>query len=379
MVTLTYGASPQENPYDHDPSSSAAVTATITPPATRWEAERRLTDRVPHARIRRVGVLLGLTVLLVVTALLSLAVGAKPIPLEAVWDAVWSPTGTEDDIVVRALRAPRTALGIAVGIALGVAGALVQGHTRNPIADPGLLGVTAGAAFLVVLGIYAFGLTDLYAYVWFAFVGAFGASVVVFLLGSVGRSGPTPVTLALAGVAVSALLGALTSALVLADSATLDAYRFWAVGTLAGRDATVLVQVAPILVVGLLLALVNAPGLNLLSLGQDVAAGLGLNLTAARWTGLVAITLLTGAATAACGPIAFVGLVVPHVARAFTGPDHRWLIPASGLAGAVLLLAADIVGRVVVRPGELQVGIVLALVGAPFFVALVRRRKLTQL
>ena len=358
---------------------AAPVIESTEAPATRREAERRLTTRAPHARARRIGVILGLTLLLAVTTLLSLAVGAKPIPLEAVWDAIWSPTGTEDDVVVRALRVPRTVLGIAVGVALGVAGALVQGHTRNPLADPGLLGVTAGAAFLVVLGIYALGLTDLYAYIWFAFAGAFGASVLVFLLGSVGRAGPTPVTLALAGVAVSALLGALTSALVLADSATLDAYRFWSVGTLAGRDVTVLVQVAPFLAVGLLLALVNAPGLNLLSLGTDVAAGLGLNLTATRWTGLIAITLLTGAATAACGPIAFVGLVVPHVARAFTGPDHRWLVPASGLAGAVLLLAADVIGRVVVRPGELQVGIVLALVGAPFFVALVRRKKLVQL
>jgi iron complex transport system permease protein len=229
------------------------------------------------------------------------------------------------------------------------------------------------------VGIYALGVTSLYGYVWFAFAGAFGASVVVFVLGSVGRGGPTPVTLALAGVAVSALLGALTSALVLADQATLDAYRFWSVGTIAGREPGVVAQVAPFLAVGLLLAAMNAPPLNLLSLGQDVASGLGLNLTAARWTGLAAVTLLTGAATAACGPIFFVGLVVPHVVRAFTGPDHRWLLPASGLAGAVLLLTADIIGRVVVRPGELQVGIVLAFVGAPFFVALVRRRRLVQL
>jgi iron-siderophore transport system permease protein len=357
---------------------SAVVTSGVEkPPATRREAGRRLT--VPHARSRRILLILILAVLLVGVVLLSLAVGTKPIPLASVWDAIWSPTGTEDDVIVRALRVPRTLLGVAVGLALGVAGALMQGHTRNPIADPGLLGVTAGAAFLVVVAVYAFGVTSLYGYVWFAFAGAFGASVVVFLLGSVGQSGPTPVTLALAGVAVSALLGAFTSAMVLADTATLDAYRFWSVGNLSGRDIAVLGQVAPFLVVGLVLALVNAPALNLLSLGQDVAAGLGLNLTAARWIGLVAITLLTGAATAACGPIAFVGLVVPHVARAFTGPDHRWLLPASGLAGAVLLLAADILGRLLVRPGELQVGIVLALVGAPFFVALVRRRRLVQL
>ena len=357
---------------------AAVQTRTVAPPATRREAERRL-DPPRHARSRRILLIVGLSVALAVVVLLSLAVGAKPIPLPAVWDAIWSPAGTDDDTVVRALRAPRTLLGAAAGIALGVAGALVQGHTRNPIADPGLLGVTAGAAFLVVLAVYAFGVTNPYGYVWFAFAGAFGASVVVFLLGSVGRAGPTPVTLALAGVAVSALLSACTSAMVLADNATLDAYRFWSVGNLAGRDIAGLAPVAPFLVVGLVLALANAPALNLLSLGQDVAAGLGLNLTAARWTGLVAITLLTGAATAACGPIAFVGLVVPHLARAVTGPDHRWLIPASGLAGAVLLLGADILGRILARPGELPVGIVLAVVGAPFFVALVRRRKLVQL
>ncbi len=330
-------------------------------------------------RARRLGLVVVLLGMLGLAVAVSLAVGAKPIPLELVWSAIWSPTGTEDDIVVRSLRAPRTVLGVGVGTALGVAGALMQGHTRNPLADPGLLGVSAGAALLVVVGIHVLGVTSLSGYVWFAFAGAFGASVLVFVLGSLGRGGPTPVTLALAGVAVSAFLGALTSALVLADTATLDAYRFWAVGSLAGRDAAVAGQVAPFLLAGLVLAAANAPALNLLVLGEDVARGLGQNLAVARWTGLAAITLLTGAAVAACGPIGFVGLVVPHAARFFSGPDHRWLLPASGLAGAVLLLAADVLGRVVARPGEVQVGIVLGLVGAPFFVALVRRRRLVQL
>ncbi len=330
-------------------------------------------------RRRRLLVVTGLLVLLALVALASLAVGAKPIPISVVWDAIWSPTGTEDDIVVRSLRAPRTLLGIGVGIALGMAGALMQGHTRNPLADPGILGVEAGAAFFVVVGIYALGVTSLFGYVWFAFAGAFTASVLVFVLGSLGRGGPTPVTLALAGVAVSYLLYGLIQAILLADLATLDAYRFWVVGSLAGRDAGVTAQVAPFLLAGLLLAVLNAPGLNLLALGEDVARALGQRVMVIRWTGLAAITLLTGSAVAACGPIAFVGLVVPHVARAFTGPDHRWLLPTAGLAGAVLLLAADVIGRVVVRPGELQVGIVLALVGAPFFIALVRRRRLVRL
>lgn len=219
----------------------------------------------------------------------------------------------------------------------------------------------------------------MFGYVWFAFAGAFAASVLVFMLGSLGRGGPTPVTLALAGVSVSFLLYALIQAILLADLATLDAYRFWVVSSLAGRDAAVATQVAPFLLAGLILAILNAPGLNLLALGDDVARALGQRVGVTRGTGLVAITLLAGSAVAACGPIAFVGLVVPHVARALTGPDHRWLLPAAGLVGAVLLLTADMIGRVVVRPGELQVGIVLALIGAPFFIALVRRRRLVKL
>ncbi len=355
------------------------MTSIATRPPPPGQPPATVTTSPGTMRRRRLLVVAGLVTLLVLVALASLAAGAKPIPIDQVWDAIWSPTGTENDIVVRSLRAPRTVLGIGVGIALGLAGALMQGHTRNPLADPGILGVNAGAAFFVVVGIYALGVTSLFGYVWFAFAGAFAASVLVFVLGSLGRGGPTPITLALAGVAVTFLLGALTQALLLADLATLDAYRFWAVGSLAGRDAEIATQIAPFLLAGLLLAMLNAPGLNLLALGEDVARALGQRVAVTRWTGLVAITLLAGAAVAACGPIAFVGLVVPHVARALTGPDHRWLLPAAGLAGAVLLLAADVIGRVVVRPGELQVGIVLALVGAPFFIALVRRRRLVKL
>jgi iron complex transport system permease protein len=271
-------------------------------------------------------------------------------------------------------------LGLLAGAALGLAGALMQGHTRNPLADPGLLGVNAGAAFLVVVGIYVFGISSLSGYVWFAFAGALGASVAVFALGAVGpRGGATPVTLAVAGAAVSALLYGLTSAVILTDVRTLDAYRFWNVGSLAGREPAIAGQVAPFLLAGALIALATAPALNALSLGDDVARSLGHSVRRTRGLGVAAITLLAGSATAACGPIAFLGLIVPHVVRSFTGPDHRWLLPASALSGAVLLLTADVVGRVVARPGELQVGIVLALLGAPFFIALVRRRKLAQL
>ncbi|MGZ4558740.1 MAG: FecCD family ABC transporter permease [Mycobacteriaceae bacterium] len=328
-------------------------------------------------RIQVLG-LLALLLLLAVVVLASIAIGARSISVDGVWSALFTPTGSDSDIVVRELRLPRTLLGLGVGVALGVAGALIQGHTRNPLADPGLLGVSAGAAFAVCVAIYAFGVTTVSDYVWFAFAGALVASVIVFGLGTLGK-GSMPVTLLLAGTAVSAFLGAMTSALVLLDVTTLDAYRFWVVGSVAGRGPEVLGEVAPFLTLGIVLALANAPAMNTLSLGEDVARALGQRVALTRLVGIGAITLLTGAAVAATGPIAFVGLVVPHAARSVTGPDYRWLIPCAGLMGAVLLLTADIIGRVIVRPGESQVGIVLAFVGAPFFIAIVRRRRVVTL
>jgi iron complex transport system permease protein len=321
-----------------------------------------------------------LLALVVVVCALSIAVGTRSIGLGTVWQALLDgSTPGDETVIVRELRVPRTLLGLLAGLSLGVSGALMQGHTRNPLGDPGLLGVTAGASFAVVLSIWLFGVGSPSGYIWFAFAGALLGSVAVYLIGSSGRGGATPVSLALAGSAISFLLYALVQAITIRERTALDSFRFWVVGALAGRGADVITQVAPFVVVGLALALVNAPALNLLGLGEDVARGLGQRVWLARATGLAAITLLTGAATAACGPIAFVGLVVPHVARSITGPDHRWLIPYSGLLGVVFLLLADVLGRIVARPGELQVGIVLAVLGAPFFIALVRRRRLVQL
>jgi iron complex transport system permease protein len=358
-----------------DPTAHYGVKGSLTYGGSVLTTAPAPAPAVGGLRRRRLTGLVLLAAALLACCLASIAVGAKAIPLDGVWHALATPTGTEDDIVVRALRIPRTLLGVMAGGALGLAGALIQGHIRNPLADPGVLGVNSGAAFFVVIGIYAFGVTNLFGYVWFAFAGALVAIVVVFLLGSAGRGGPTPVTLALAGAAVSALLGALTSAVILLDVQTLDAYRFWAVGSLAGREVEIAGQVQWFLLAGALIGFASAPALNALSLGEDVARSLGHSVRRTRVLGVVAITLLAGAATAACGPIAFVGLIVPHIVRAFTGPDYRWLLPASTLAGGALLLLADVIGRIVVRPGELQVGIVLALVGGPFFIWLVRRRK----
>jgi ABC-type Fe3+-siderophore transport system permease subunit len=324
---------------------------------------------------RRLVALAVLLVLVLAAALASIAVGTRSIGLGEVWHSLsGSSLSGEEAVIIRRLRLPRTVLGLMVGLSLGIAGALMQGHTRNPLGDPGLLGVTAGASLAVVLAIALLDIGSPTGYIWFAFGGALGGAVLVYAIGSAGRGGATPVTLALAGAALSALLYALVRTVLVGDQQTLDSFRFWVVGALAGRGSDVAWAVAPFVLAGVILALANAPALNLLGLGEDVARGLGQRIWPARLVGLTAITLLCGAATAACGPIAFVGLVVPHAVRAVTGPDHRWLIPCSGLAGAALLLVADVLGRVVARPGELQVGIVLALVGAPFFIALVRRR-----
>jgi ABC-type Fe3+-siderophore transport system permease subunit len=347
------------------------VTATADAPARAGPAFAAARS----VRSRRLTGLLLLLVVLAAACLASIAVGTRSIGLGEVWRSLLdSDLSSEEAVIVRQLRVPRTVLGLLVGLALGVSGALMQGHTRNPLGDPGLLGVTAGASLAVVASIALLGISSPSGYVWFAFLGALAGTVLVYAIGSAGRGGATPVTLALAGAALSALLYALVRAVLVSDQQTLDSFRFWVVGSLAGRGADVAWQVGPFVVLGLVLALVNSPALNLLGLGEDIARGLGQRIWLARVVGLTAITLLCGAATAACGPIAFVGLVVPHAVRAVTGPDHRWLIPCSGLAGAALLLVADVVGRVVARPGELQVGIVLALIGAPFFIALVRRR-----
>ncbi|GAA2791186.1 iron ABC transporter permease [Saccharopolyspora taberi] len=336
-------------------------------------------DRLRARRRRRVVGIVVLAALLVLSCLLSVLLGAKPMSLESVWNALFAPTGTEDDLIVRELRLPRTVVGVLAGSALGLAGALMQGHTRNPIADPGILGITHGAALGVVLSVYAFGITSLFGFIWFSFGGALLGALAVFAIGSLGRGGPTPVTLALAGMAIGHLLQAVTSALVLVDQQSLETYRFWKVGSIAVTDVAVIYQVLPFLLVGLVMGLANASGLNALSLGEDIARSLGHRVEWARRMGIAAIAVLVGSAVAICGPIGFVGLVVPHVARYFTGADYRWLLPFAALLGASLVLLADVAGRLVARPAEVQVGVMLAVIGAPFFIGLVRRRKLVRL
>jgi iron complex transport system permease protein len=329
-----------------------------------------------RAALRAAGLAASLGVLLVVLAA-SVAIGAKQIPLGEVWHGLFHYSGSDTDVVVRDVRVPRTVLGLLVGIALGLAGAVIQALTRNPLADPGLLGLNAGASAAVVSAISFLGVTSLTGYVWFAFLGTAVASVLVYALG--GSRGATPVRLALAGTAVYAALYGYVNAVELLDTAALDKMRFWTVGSLASANMTVVKQVAPFIVVGVVLALALGRALNAVALGDDTARALGAHLTRTRVLAMAAVTLLCGAATAACGPIAFVGLMVPHLVRALTGPDMRWILPYAAVLSPVLLLGADVIGRVVSRPSELQAGVVTTLIGGPVFIYLVRRRRMAQL
>lgn len=309
----------------------------------------------------------------------SIALGAR----EVSWHTLWLAFTDYDSAdtaqrVLRDMRVPRTLLGLVAGAALGVSGAILQGVTRNPLADPGIMGINAGAAMVVVLGVVTLG-AGTGATVWLAFLGAGVATVAVYAIASFGREGATPVKLALAGAAVTAGMVAVTSGLVMTDLDALNALRFWQVGSLSGRYLPVFWQVIWFVVAGLVVALGAGRLLNGLALGEDVARSLGQRVGLTRTVLFTTVALLCGAATAACGPIVFVGLVVPHVARMLCGPDYRWIVPYSALLSPVVLLVADIAGRLLLTDGELQVGVVLGVFGAPAFVALVRYRGLAEL
>ncbi|GGM02382.1 iron ABC transporter permease [Streptomyces fumigatiscleroticus] len=343
-----------------------------SPPEPRAE-----TAPAPPSRraVRAFGLLVSVAILVLV-ALFSIAVGAKELSLAQVWHGLFSDSGTYGDVVV-ADRLSRTVLGLLAGAALGLSGAVLQALTRNPLADPGLLGINAGASAAVVTAMSFFGVTSLSGYVWFAFAGAAAVGALVWFLG--GSRGATPVRIALAGTAISAALYGYLQAVMILDDAALAKMRFWTVGSLSSASSSTIWQVLPFLVAGSVLALALARPLNAMAMGDDTAKALGANLNRTRALSMLAATVLCGAATAACGPIVFVGLMVPHVIRSFTGPDLRWILPYATILSPVLLLGADVIGRIVARPSELQVGIVTAVLGGPVFIFLVRRRRTTQL
>jgi iron complex transport system permease protein len=333
----------------------------------------------PRHRRRRVGLALALLALCAVVVL-SIAIGAKPIPLHDVIHAFtdYDPQ-IDNHLIVRDQRVPRTLIGIMVGVALGVAGGLMQGLTRNPLADPGLLGVSAGSAFAMTLAVSFLAVTDPLQYVWFAFLGAIVATLVVYGLAAAGGQAGSPVTLALAGVAIGAVLAGLTSTISLMDTESFLTLRIWEAGSLADRGTDVLAATGPFVALGLLLAASAARGLNATALGDELATALGSNVRRTRLEVVVAVTLLCGAATAAVGPIWFVGLMVPHVARWIVGPDQRWMLAYSALLAPTLMLASDVLGRVVVRPDEIDAGIITAFVGGPVLIALIRRSRMRSL
>jgi len=353
-----------------------SVTAATSQDLARQDARR---PGVAQTNAMRLGWLLLALGVLTLVLLASIAVGSKDIPISTVLDALFAYDDSDDHAIIQALRVPRTLMGLTVGIALGMAGALIQALTRNPLADPGILGVNAGAAFFVVLAVGLFGLTSIQSYIWFAFLGAIVTTVLVYAVGSAGRGGATPVRLTLAGVAIGAVLTGISSGITLLDPTTFDRMRQWGAGSLVAPGYETLWAVLPFIVIGLAIAMLVARSLNAVALGDDLAAALGANLMRTRAFVVVATTLLAGAATAAAGPIGFVGLMVPHVARWIVGPDQRWIFLFTAVLAPVLLLTADIAGRLVMRPGELQVGIVTAFVGAPVLILLARRRKVSGL
>lgn len=365
--------------------TTGTTTAAPTPRERTLEAPAaastgpQLSVRAPRqgraARGPQAAWLLAAVVVLAAACAASLAVGARGLSPDTVWLALTQFDPANGDHAVVHARIPRTVLGLLAGGALGLAGAAMQGVARNPLADPGIMGVNAGAALAVVTGIYVFGVSSLTGYIWFAFLGAAAAAVVVYLIASMGRDGATPVKLALAGAALSAGLYSLMNVILVSSQDTLDRFRFWQVGGIAGRDWSVVLPGVPFLVAGALIVLSAGRILNGLALGDDMARGLGQRVGLARGVTALGIVLLCGSATALAGPIGFVGLVVPHAVRALTGPDYRWILPFSLVLAPALLLLSDVVGRVVLLPGEVPAGIMTALVGAPVFVWLVRRGK----
>jgi iron complex transport system permease protein len=315
--------------------------------------------------------LLSLLVLLL-CLVLSVTYGAAEISLDKVLAALIAFNGSIEHLIIRTVRLPRSLIAILVGAAIAVAGTLMQGLTRNPLADPGILGINAGAAMAVVMTSFIFGTSSPIVYAWSAFLGAGVAAVTVYLLGSLGRGGLTPLNITIAGAALTAFLSSLTTGILILSQRTLDEIRFWLAGSVAGSDLALFLQVLPYIAIGLAIAFALSRPITTLSLGEDVARSLGQRTAWVKVTAAISVVLLAGSSVAAAGPIGFIGLVVPHIVRFFVGFDYRWILPYSAVFGAILLLVADIGARLLIKPQELPVGVMTALFGTPFFIYLAR-------
>lgn len=314
-----------------------------------------------------IGLLLSLLVLLI-SLVASITLGAADIPLSKIPAALIAFDSSIDHLIICTVRLPRSLIAILVGAAIAVAGTLMQGITRNPLADPGILGINAGAVMAVVMTSFIFGTSSPIIYAWSAFLGAGVAAVTVYFLGSLGRGGLTPLNITIAGAALTAFLSSITTGILILSQRTLDEIRFWLAGSVAGSDFTLFLQVLPYIGIGLVVAFVIGKPITTLSLGEDVARGLGQRTAWVKITAAISVVLLAGSAVAAAGPIGFIGLVVPHIVRFFVGFDYRWILPYSAVFGAILLLVADIAARLLIKPQELPVGVMTALLGTPFFI-----------
>lgn len=344
------------------------MAVTIAQPASQPKPKRRA------AAALAIGLLVAFGLLLVIMTL-SINFGAADVAPSTVWASLfdYDPSSTQH-LIIRTLRMPRVLVAAIVGAILALAGAIMQGLTRNPLADAGLLGIESGAALGVVLAITFLDIKTLNLYSIFAFAGAAVTAVLVYSLGSLGRGGPMPLKLTLAGAMITAFCSSFTSAILILDQQTLDEVRLWLAGTVAGRDLGLIGQSLPYVVLGMVLALSLGRSLTAMSLGEDVARGLGQRTGWVKTIAAIAVILLAGSAVALAGPIGFLGLLVPHIMRFIVGLDYRWLLPYCAIGGALLLVVADIIGRVIVRPMEVPVGVVTALLGGPMFIYLVRWR-----
>jgi iron complex transport system permease protein len=343
---------------------TAYAPSTTAPPSA---------PRHPTRRRRATGLLLA-TGVLAATCIASLAIGTENVSLPTVWSAVTDYRDMGDQWIVHDLRIPRTVLALLVGLALGLSGTLIQAVGRNPLADSEVLGINSGAALFVVSAIAFLGTAGIWTYIWFAFAGALFAMLLVYLVGMTGRATVTPVRVLLAGVAVGAVMDGIGYAVRLRNPRAFDNMRFWDAGALDGRSLEVACAIAPFIAVGAVLCLVVGRSLNVTALGDDLTKSMGGNVARTQALSLVAVTLLAGAATAGAGPIGFVGLMVPHAVRRLTGPDWRWVLGYATVVAPALLLAADIVGRIIIPPAELPAGIVTAFLGAPVLIWLIRKR-----
>ncbi len=348
------------------------MTVTQTRPPLPDTASLRRPAAVRLAWFARAGVVLA------ALCVASVAFGVREVSIGEILAGLSGDTSGVAEAAVVA-RLPRTVLAMLVGAALALAGASLQAVTRNPLADPAILGISGGAALVVVAGIAFFGLSDPYAIIALATAGAAGASAFVYAVGSLGRGGATPLKLALAGAASSAAFLSLVSAILLPRIDIVERFRFWQIGGVGGATWDRIGVALPFLIVGALVCFVCARGMNSLALGDDLAAGLGQNVARTRVVSFVGAVVLCGAATAIAGPIGFVGRIVPHMCRLLVGTDHRWLLPFTAVSGAALLVAADVVGRLIARPDEVEVGVITALIGAPFFIWIVRRQRVREL